>query len=299
MHKKYITFECPLNYSLESTCHIHGWKNLAPFIWDPSKKSLRFAHFTDNYAVDVEAVQNGTKIKILINSHNNLIAKNIEILKKSIIRSLSLDVDTKELLKKSSAIGFEYEKLILGGAGRLLRAPTLWEDAAKTLFTTNCSWALTSKMCSGACSNKFSIPTPGGRFPFPKPEVFSDLEPNDLKRLIPIGYRAKFLIKLANRFVSNPILNGIENKNLDYNSAFNIVNKLKGFGPYASTHLMILAGYYDKIPIDTVVLSYLKKHYRFRKPESFIQRHYKKWGEYKWWGLKFEKIIRKENWLGD
>jgi len=73
---------------------------------------------------------------------------------------------------------------------------------------------------------------------------------------------------------------------------------LKGFGDYAVAHLLILCGYFDKIPIDTVVVSYLKKNYRVRKPESFINRTYRKWREYKWWGLKLEKMIKQQNWLG-
>ena len=32
------------------------------------------------------------------------------------------------------------------GAGRILRAPTLFEDAVKVLATTNCTWALTKLM---------------------------------------------------------------------------------------------------------------------------------------------------------
>ena len=71
------------------------------------------------------------------------------------------------VLKAAENAGAEYVQLIRKGAGRLLRSPTLWEDAAKTLFTTNCTWALTRKMCEAVCSRAFIEPAPSGRYPFP------------------------------------------------------------------------------------------------------------------------------------
>ena len=48
------------------------------------------------------------------------------------------------------------------GAGRLLRSPTVWEDAVKTLLTTNCSWALTRAMVARLCEAA-GEPGPGRR----------------------------------------------------------------------------------------------------------------------------------------
>jgi len=104
---------------------------------------------------------------------------------------------------------------------------------------------------------------------------------------------------LAKVFNANPTLNGIEKDDLDFNLAFKFVRDLHGFGEYASTHLLVMAGYFDKVPIDSVVVSYLKRNYNIRKPQSFIERHYRKWGSYKWWGLKLEKMISNQNWLGE
>jgi len=290
---------CPDNYCLEMTCHIHGWKNLSPFEWNPEDNSLSFACWAGDWPVDVKTIQSGKTIKAFIKSHNSLDDKNKEELSCLIRRSLGLDTDTKNLLKKAKQLGAEYERLVLSGAGRMLRTPTLWEDAAKTLFTTNCSWSLTKKMCQAACSDKFCKPTPKGRYPFPMPEIFVQFESFDLKKLMPIGYRSEYFINLAKHFSQDPSLKGIEINGYDYQTAYQLVSSLRGFGPYASTHLMLICGYFDRIPVDTVVISYLKSNYRFRKPEAFIDRHYKKWKEYKWWGLKLEKILKRENWLGD
>ena len=42
-----------------------------------------------------------------------------------------MDLDISPVLKTAEKAGPEYVQLIKKGAGRLLRSPTLWEDAAK------------------------------------------------------------------------------------------------------------------------------------------------------------------------
>jgi len=114
-----------------------------------------------------------------------------------------------------------------------------------------------------------------------------------------VGYRAEYLLSLAKRCLEDPSLGGIEGGGIDFQNAFGIVRQLKGFGPYASAHVLVLAGFFEAIPVDSVVLGYVRSNYRARKPESFLSRHYRAWGKYAWWGMKLEKILRRQNWLGD
>ena len=281
------------------TCHAHGWKNLAPFIWDDATKILSFAAMLDEEAVDIIVFQKDSSI-IACASSNSHISHDAELrLSGMVMRCLNLDFHTGVLLKGSRRAGDEYVRLIEAGAGRLLRAPTLWEDAAKTLFTTNCSWALTRKMCDSLCSEAFSQKTPSGRYPFPGPEVILGHDPDELRQMVPLGYRTEYLLELARTFAADPQLGGIESNSRSYSDAFAQINALKGFGEYATRHLLLLVGYFDRVPIDTVVLGYLKRNHNFRKPEAFIRRHYRKWGKYQWWGLKLEKMLNRQNWLGD
>jgi len=299
MAKTTMTFECPGYYDLQMTCHAHGWINLSPFSWDYETNVLRFAALVDNHPVDIAATQSGQTIKTTIISYQKL-GKSLKSKAKAIIsRSLGLDIDTSELLSVAKKAGTEYVTLIQKGAGRLLRAPTLWEDAAKTLFTTNCSWFLTQKICNSACSETFVHPAPSGTFPFPSAGSFAQYNADQLKQLMPVGYRAGYLKTLAETYAADPTLQNIETNGFNYQAADKLVRGLKGFADYATAHLLILAGYYNEIPIDTVVVSYLKRNHRVRKPKSFIDRHYRKWGKYKWWGLKLEKMIKRQNWLGD
>lgn len=299
MVKKTIVFECPEFYDLYMTCHAHGWKNLSPFSWDYEENVLRFAALVENQPIDMVAKQSGGTCKVTLTSQQKLDRSSKSKAKAIISRSLGLDIDISELLSLAKKTGSEYVKLITKGAGRLLRAPTLWEDAAKTLFTTNCSWFLTQKICDSACSETFVHPAPSGAFPFPSPDKIAGYEADQLKQLMPVGYRAVYLKPLSEIFMNDPTFEGVETNGFDYKSADELVRGLKGFADYATAHLLILAGYYNEIPIDTVVVSYLKRNHRVRKPKSFINRHYRKWGKYKWWGFKLEKMLKGQNWLGD
>jgi N-glycosylase/DNA lyase len=235
----------------------------------------------------------------LVCSEEKLSSISIKRIDSALTRILGLKEDTEELFEIAKNIGRLYPGLIKKGAGRLLRGATLWEDAAKTLFTTNCSWALTQRMCAKICSSTFSIPSPSGRFPFPNPSSVARENPESLKRKLPIGYRAEYLMLLSSAFSKESGLAALEERSLPYDSAYAIASGLKGFGRYASIHLLILAGYYERIPVDSEVIRYIKKNYSAGKTECWIDRRYAPWGRYRWWGFKFEKMLRRQNWLGD
>ncbi|MFC1828051.1 hypothetical protein ACFL0O_00380 [Thermodesulfobacteriota bacterium] len=299
MYNEILNFPLPKYYNLFMTCHVHGWKNLAPFRWDDESNKLHFSVFIDDCPVDVVASQEPNSVKAFLNSHKKFQKSQLNKAADLISRTLSLNTSTNDLIRIAERVGPEYVKIIKMGAGRLLHASTLWEDAAKTLFTTNCSWSLTTKMCEAVCSETFSSAAPSGAYPFPPPQKIAEHTTEQMQDLMPIGYRSEYLIALAKCFSEDPFLSNIESNGFSYKEADTLVRELRGFGDYAVAHLLILNGYFDEVPIDTVVVSYLKSNYRVRKPQSFIDRTYRKWKEYKWWGFKLEKMLNRQNWLGD
>src|SRR5207245_2801820 len=80
---------------------------------------------------------------------------------------------------------------VAGGHGRFLRAPSLWEDAVKMLFTTNCSWAATKGMVRRA-TEAFGV---GGAFP--TPEAIARRRKATVDRAVRSGYRTSALTELA------------------------------------------------------------------------------------------------------
>lgn len=294
-----VKIEAPPFFNLFTTCHTHGWKNLPPFKFDCDKLQLYFAVNLSNKAIDVFVHQNNTKIEVTLNSENGINKNQEEYLIRIVFRVLDLGANINGLIKQAEKVGAEFIKLIELGYGRILRAPSLWEDAAKTLFTTNCSWTMTKKVCNKLCSRTFSPQTLNGNFPFPTPQAIGNFSIDQIKEIIPIGYRAKYFISLSKVFSDDPSLNDLDRNSIPFNEALLSVKNLGGFGKYASTHLLMLAGYYDEIPIDSVVTSYLRDNYRTVKPSAFVNRNFKKWGRFKWWGFKFEKILKNQNWIGD
>ncbi len=289
-----LSISVPDHYDLAMTCHSHGWKHLSPFGWEEANQSLNFAASVKGRSVDISVSQRGDQIHAVLDCTGERTASFVKEAENIVTRSLSLDVETGDILKTAERFNPDYAELIKKGAGRLLRSPTLWEDAAKTLFTTNCTWALTCQMAGAACSAFFSEPAPSGAYPFPGPEKIAGLSGAELKKLIPIGYRADYLVELASRFADDPGLQQIESGGYSYKDADKLVRSIKGFGNYATAHLLIMSGYFNEIPVDTVVVAYLKKYHRVRKPQSFINRTYGKWGKYKWWGLRLEQLLARE-----
>ncbi len=294
-----LQFDTPAYYNLYMTCHAHGWKYLAPFSWNDDTQTLQFAVLVDQAAIDIACRQKGNIIECALLSQTNVTASQRRTVCKMIFRSLSLATDTRPLLEKAEKAGQDYAGLVRQGAGRLLRSPTLWEDAAKTLFTTNCTWALTRKMCDALCTESFAPKTPSSIHPFPRPQSLTVFTPEQLKTRIPVGYRARYLSALAQRFATDPYLDNLESNGYGYGAADGIVRALQGFADYGCTHLLVMAGYFEKIPVDTTVVSFLKKTYRARKPDSFIARHYRKWGPHRWWGYKLDRMLRQKNWIGE
>ena len=255
MKKTAINYKCPAYYNLDMTCRAHGWKNLAPFSWDDAAKTLSFAMIVEQDSVDVSVQQNHASIDVVVTSRKPLGQEAITRAAAMIRRSLGIDLDIVPVLRAAEKAGPEYVRLIKNGAGRLLRSPTLWEDAAKTLFTTNCTWALTQKMCIAVCSDAFTEPAPSGTFPFPCPERLCCHSEKQLKAMLPVGYRAGYLKELGDRFSKDPDIKGLEVNGHDYDQADQIVRRSKGFADYACSQLLVLAGFYDEIPVDTTAVA--------------------------------------------
>ncbi len=287
----------PAYYSLHTTCHTHGWKYLAPFQWEDGSERLHFAIDMGGQAADVTVSQGKRMVNARVEATTPLSAAQKARLREAIARSLDIHRDTRELYAIARRLDPALAKLVAAGAGRLLRSPSLFEDAAKTLFTTNCSWNLTEKMAQQACA--LATPAPSGRRPFPRPSDLAHLSAQALKEILKVGYRAPYLQAMIDAFVPGGRLHDIDLEKLDLASAHGHIKALPGFGDYASHHLLLLCGHFEHIPIDSVEIAYFKAHHRARKPQSFARRHYGPWGKYAWWGLKLEKMQRRQNWLGD
>jgi N-glycosylase/DNA lyase len=131
------------------------------------------------------------------------------------------------------------------GAGRVLRAPTLFEDAVKVLATTNCTWGLTKVMVSNLIARY------GNGGAFPPPAFVAGLSARQIESL-KFGYRAPYLAAFAGRVASGALdLSRWEDAARPDADVEKEIRSEKGFGPYAADTLGRLLGRHGKLGLDS------------------------------------------------
>jgi len=183
--------------------------------------------------------------------------------------------------------------------GRLLRAPTLFEDVVKTILTTNTLWATTRNM-SRNLVNEFGVALstePNSFRPvvetqnmkaFPAPESIAASNPDFIKEKIRVGYRAPALHQLAVRVASGEFdLESLKTSNLPTLELRKELMKINGVGPYAAANLLMILGRSYFIPIDSSALSAVSHEWYKGKliTARQVEKRFERWGEFK--GLAF------------
>ena len=168
--------------------------------------------------------------------------------------------------------------------GRILISPSLWEDLAKVLLTTNCNWAQTVNMSRRLCSLGAAHPSLEDCNAFPGPGRIAAMDGDELAAGIRAGYRSAYLQDLARKIAEGEIdLDAW--RALDSDGLFRAVKSLKGFGDYAAGTIARMYGHFDRIAIDTACHAmYAARHNGGLKgDEKDIQAHYERFG--RWRGL--------------
>ena len=168
------------------------------------------------------------------------------------------------------------------GAGRLLRSPTVFEDAVKTLCTTNCSWALTRAMVGRLCET-LGEPGPGGERAFPTPAALAARPESFFRDTIRAGYRAPFLRTLGREVASGRLdLEALRDAPLSSAELRRRLQALDGFGPYAAEHLARLLGRHDFLALDSWTRERLRVLRGRRRPpgDALLRRWFAPYGAY-------------------
>jgi N-glycosylase/DNA lyase len=193
-------------------------------------------------------------------------------------RVFSLDLDLSEF---EGLLGGEPElrRALSRGGGRMLRAPTLFEDAVKMLLTTNCSWAATRGMVV-----RLVALAGDGASSFPGPSAIARLRPSTLRDRVRCGYRAEALSRLARRVDAGRLdLAGWERRQTPAGAVREAILGEHGFGPYAAEGLLRILGRHEYLALD----SWVRKQYRRLHPgpaktvDRAIARRYARFGNYK------------------
>ena len=174
------------------------------------------------------------------------------------------------------------------GAGRMLRAPTVFEDVVKTICTTNTAWSGTRKMTNALVAN-LGVEAPGGRRTFPSADAMAAADAAFYKDVVRAGYRGPYLKQLATDVAEGALdLEELNDPELPDDEAAARLLALPGVGPYAAAHVMLTSlGRYSRLVLDSWTRPTYAKLAGARRAlkDTTIERRFKPYGE--WAGLAF------------
>jgi 3-methyladenine DNA glycosylase/8-oxoguanine DNA glycosylase len=274
-----VTFTLP-PMDLGLVVRSHGWYDLPPFEWDAEEKTLGLIFLERECPVRVEVADQAGGLLVKATALAPSARSSKGELQGSASRSagaarrapaagkpslpfeanLSSDISSDavwrvlERVLDLKADLSTFHSLCAGdprfawvarrGAGRILRAPTLFEDAVKVLATTNCTWDLTKIMVRNLIE-RFDR---GGAFP--DAPFVAGLSARGLTAA-KWGYRAPYLAAFARRVASGKLdLERWEDAGRSDEEIEKEIRAEKGFGPYAADTLGRLLGRHRKLGLD-------------------------------------------------
>ena len=285
------------SHTLTPILRSHGWAYLAPFeITDDGFLYPTMLGSRTAVTIDVE----GLKASLRIEADRAVSPAQQHRIRIMVEHMLSLDFPLHEfqaMCRKTKARSLL--RLANKGWGRMLRSPTFWEDAVKTLCTTNASWGYTEQMCQNLCL-QLGATTPSGLKTFPLPEKVLKAGERYLKDKVGMGYRSKSLMLLAEKAVSGviPWLLDVSVKP-DVATAEKEIRSWHGFGPYATKHLLVLMGFHEYLPIDREVGTHLGIRKPGDKGSDLDSDHFEDWGKFRFTAYKLTRVASHLNWIGD
>jgi N-glycosylase/DNA lyase len=269
----------PATFDLDVTVRSHGWYDLAPWRYDRARRVLaRPLRLACGRVVVAEAAEGPGGLAVRLLAAGRLAPGEATEARDQLRGCLALDDDLSafhataaalEARRAAGSAALPDLRWALGrGAGRLLRSPTVWEDAVKTLLTTNCSWALTRAMVSRLCQAAGEA-GPGGERAFPTPAALAERPERFFRDTVRSGYRAPFLRTLARQVATGRLdLEGLRRSPLPAPALRSRLLELDGFGPYAAEHLARLLGRHDFLALDAWTRHALRRRRGLRRTPS-------------------------------
>ncbi len=289
-----LSISTPRTFSFKRTVISHGWCELLPYEIDRGKwKLTRTIDLFDGAPVTVTITAN--KRAVRIDPSRTLGKKATEQVLRQVRHMLRLDDDMAAFYKTMKATP-DFEWVSEQGAGRLLRAPTVFEDLVKMICTTNCSWSLTKKMVTGLVQS-LGRESANGMRTFPTPEAMALMPLSFYVEEVRAGYRSSYLKELAERVASGSLnVEAWLHSPLPTSELIKEMKSVKGVGDYAAENVLKLLGRYDGLALDSWTRAkFFELHNKGRKTtDKKIARHYSSFKE--WQGLALWCDLKRD-WL--
>jgi N-glycosylase/DNA lyase len=277
-----VRLETPPDFSFRRTVASHGWCDLAPFTVTADASAV----------ATVVALTGGGARRIVLREEDGVVLESPGAVdaatRRALIaagrRVLALDVDVSgfhDAVRRDP----RYRWIADMRAGRLLRAPTAWEDVVKLVLTTNCSWAFTKKMTS-ALVERYGEKAEDGVRSFPTPERLARVTETEFREVVRAGYRSPYLVALSRAVATGEA--DPASWDTDPRDAIVLrkdIVKLPGVGPYVAENLLKFIGKPDGLALDSAIRAgYSERYHGGRKiKDATIARRLAPLG--RWGGL--------------
>jgi N-glycosylase/DNA lyase len=282
-----LSISPPGDFDFRRTLFSHGWCSLPPFSTDEERRTLRRTLLLESGPVVNCLLTSTTRgLRVRVRSRGPLSPLDRREIRLKLRSCLRMDEDFSEFHAEARRRP-PYRWIAQSGSGRLLRSPTVFEDAVKMICTTNCTWALTTAMVNALVGKMGEGDDEIGRA-FPRPATIAAASEMDLRRGFTTGYRSPYILELAGRVARGELdIESWRSSTLPTEELFREILTVKGMGPYAAGNILRLLGRYEHLALDSWVRGrYYRLHTRNRPVEDrTIERHYRELG--RWRGLFF------------
>jgi 3-methyladenine DNA glycosylase/8-oxoguanine DNA glycosylase len=220
-------------------------------------------------------------------------------LRQVVAQMLNLDEDLS-LLYAAAASDTELS-WIAGGAGRMFRSPTVFEDVVKTICTTNTTWSATERMVGALVAQLGEESAGGFGRAFPTPAVMAAAPEAFYRDIVRAGYRGAYLKTLATAVAAGSLdLEEFRTAGPDELPDEEVAARLlalPGVGPYAAAHVMMLLGRHSRLILDSWTRpKYARLNGRRKASDRQIERRFKRYGPHA--GLAFWLYLTRD-WAED
>ncbi|NMC14599.1 MAG: DNA-3-methyladenine glycosylase 2 family protein [Chloroflexi bacterium] len=289
-----ITTPSPFNFA--ATISSHGWVDLPPNYCDAETNSMRrIEQLSPGNVVILQIYDvnsdDPSLIGVQVESENLLLESEKQEILHKLWDMLRLDEDLSEFYAICQKRGAPWDEMTRG-YGRILRSPTFFEDVVKTICTTNVQWGGTRGMIKRLVEN-YGEPYPGNPAlrTFPSPEVIAALPFDEFHANVRMGYRSAYIHLLSQRVVLGEVdLEAMKRSPLPTNELKKELLSIKGVGNYAAANLLMLAGRYDELTVDTVFRQFMRERYFQNQipTDKEALTIYEDWGKWKYLAYWFE-----------
>src|SRR5918994_2171441 len=214
-------------------------------------------------------------------------------------RMLNLDEDLSPLY--AAAASDTELSWIVGGAGRMFRSPTVFEDVVKTICTTNTTWSATERMVGALVAQLGEESAGGFGRAFPTPAAMASAEEAFYRDVVRAGYRGAYLKALATDVAAGSLdLEELRTAGPDQLRDQEVAARLlalPGVGPYAAAHVMMLLGRHSRLILDSWTRpKYARLNGGLEAGDRQIEKRFERYGPYA--GFAFWLFLTRD-WVED